>query len=494
MMHRMRMELMYCKPGTGFRKGAGSSIYRRKVTMFHGQIQKSAFILFMSLILTVILFCAAMNPIHAFAAGRLQETGESPIIVIDPGHGGENRGTIENNHEEKSMTMITAQAMYDELCLYDNVEVYLTRTDDRDLSLKERAQYAADKNADFLFSLHYNASENHELFGTEVWISAFAPYNGYGYQFGHEFLTDMREKGLFVRGVKTRYNDKKDADYYGIIRESVALEIPAVIIEHCHVDEERDEGYCETEEQLKEFGRADATAVAKYFGLKSSTLGVDYSSLQLADASLTSVLPITLKDSSEPDICQITFADADYEKGILSLTVNAADYDSPLLYYDYSLDGGITYSRREIWPDCDALTGTYSDTFTLNLQIPTDTKPQVIVRAYNMFDLFLKSNCYLSPDIFSGNREPLSEEPTDNTGAPDVSKNSLTKKEVTDAVSDQTKEIKEVSILTFLEICLVIVVLLFIILLVSQTIAYRKKKKRRFQSRNDVGNKRNHPR
>ena len=32
------------------------------------------------------------------AASRLQETAEKTVIVIDPGHGGENRGTIENNH------------------------------------------------------------------------------------------------------------------------------------------------------------------------------------------------------------------------------------------------------------------------------------------------------------------------------------------------------------------------------------------------------------
>ncbi len=107
--------------------------------------------------------------VQACAAPRLQDTGGKVIIVIDPGHGGKNQGTIENNHEEKQMTLTTALAMYEELSLYDNVEIYMTRTEDVDLSLKERAEFALSVDADFLFSIHYNASLNHELFGSEVW-------------------------------------------------------------------------------------------------------------------------------------------------------------------------------------------------------------------------------------------------------------------------------------------------------------------------------------
>ena len=133
------------------------------------------------------------------AAPRIQETGERTVIVIDPGHGGENRGTIENGHEEKYMTMTTALAMYEELLLYEDVDVYLTHREDADMSLKERAEFAKSVNADFMFSIHYNASASHELFGSEVWVSSVSPYNSYGYQFGYEFLTDMRDLGQIGR-------------------------------------------------------------------------------------------------------------------------------------------------------------------------------------------------------------------------------------------------------------------------------------------------------
>lgn len=349
--------------------------------------------------LGILALCFALTePLPAVQAARLQDTGNKLVIVIDPGHGGDNLGTTENGHEEKHMTMVTAQAMYDELALYENVEVYLTRTDDRKLSLKERAEFAALVDADFLFSIHYNASENHDSFGAEAWVSLKAPYNAYGYQFGCEFLKNMRDMGLLVRGVKTRVGDS--GDYYGVIRESVALGIPAMILEHCHVDEERDEGFCSDDEKLTAFGKADADAAAKYFGLKSSVLGVDYSDYKLADAEEDVIAPFTRQDQTAPDVCQIEFVKADYEAGVLTLSVSAVDYDSVVLYYSYSLDGGETFGPREQWPESDTLAGSYLDTFTLDIDIPYGTTPQVVVRAYNLYDFYSNSNVYKSPQAF----------------------------------------------------------------------------------------------
>ena len=107
-----------------------------------------------------------------------------------------------NSLPAQAAPMVTALAMYEELTKYDNVDVYLTHTDDVTMSLADRAQFAADRNADFLFSIHYNASVDHDLFGSEVWISSVQPYNAYGYQFGWEQMQQMQDMGLFLRGVK----------------------------------------------------------------------------------------------------------------------------------------------------------------------------------------------------------------------------------------------------------------------------------------------------
>lgn len=432
--------------------------------------------------------------VKAEAASRLQDTGDKLVIVIDPGHGGDNRGTIENNHEEKFMTMTTALAMYEELQRYDNVEVYLTRTEDVKLSLKERAEFAVSVDADFMFSIHYNASANHELYGSEVWVSSVAPYNGYGLQFGHEFLSEAREMGLLVRGVKTRLGD--EGDYYGIIRESVALNLPALIIEHCHVDNINDTDFCDTDEDLKAFGIADATTVAKYFGLSSSELNVDYSGYSLTEASATSLNSITKNDDTEPDVCQISLKQEDYEAETVTLEVTAADYDSPLMYYSYSLDGGKVFSERETWPGCDALAGTYTDTFTLDLKVPANVTAEIILRAYNSYDLYTESNLLTRPKVVTDEKENASQGGQD---AADFSKEPPASSETKElpgtttfrpAMSENAEE-QEVSFLSFLKLCLVFVAVLFVIVFVSQLFSYRKHKKRRRQCRNEFGNSKN---
>ena len=457
---------------TGFRKGAG---------FFTVMVMLSFALLFIS-------------SFRVTAADRLQDVGEKLVIVIDPGHGGDNLGTTENGHEEKTMTMITALAMYEELLLYDDVEVYLTRTDDRDPTRKERAEFALSVDADFLFSIHYNASENHELFGAEVWVSAFAPFNNYGYQFGYELLTDLRKAGLFVRGIKSRLNDE-GKNYYGIILYPENMGIPSVIIEHCHVDEERDEGFCDSEEKLKNFGKMDATAVARYFGLKSTALGVDYSGYSLADVQSDPAVPVTLRDATPPDLCQIEPIDINYDTGFLSLTVTAADYDSPLLYYSYSLDGGQSFSKREAWPQSDTLTGGYADTFILNLTIPSDTTPTVILRAYNMYDLHTDSEAYISPQAF--HYQPL-EDAVEAMGFAETEEGVKEDEKVDsaektypqdEAVEDQTPG--EVSFLVFLEICLAVVFILFLALMVSQVVSRRRLRKPRHQQRNESGSNKN---
>jgi len=429
----------------------------------------------------------------SFAATRLQEVSGKVVIVIDPGHGGENLGTTQNGHMEKEMTMTTALAMYEELLLYDNVEVYLTHTDDRDLSLKKRAQFAKSVNADFLFSIHYNASENHDVYGSEVWVSAFAPYNGYGYQFGCEILTDFKEMGLLVRGVKTRYASNGQ-DYYGIIRESVELDVPAVIIEHCHVDEESDAGYCDEEEKLKAFGQMDATAVARYFGLKSSILNVDYSTEDLREASADKIVMATLNDTTAPEVCQIEFSEIDYDQGRMVLQVIAADYDSALLYYSCSLDGGRTFGERQVWPGSNALTGSYEDTFQLPLDFSPGTRPEVIVRAYNQYDFHTESNCLVLPETFSAPQRLENATGTDSSGGNgNAQAGGLSGGEAGGSGSVQSdllalnKELseedrderKEVPFLELLAVCLGIVSTLFLLLSISQGIAYHNRRKRR---------------
>lgn len=453
--------------------------------------------------------CFFGTSLRTLAAPRAQETGERVVIVIDPGHGGDNEGTLEGSTQEKKMTMVTAMAMYEELTKYDNVDVYLTHTDDISMSLADRAQFAADRSADFLFSIHYNASADHTLFGSEVWISSVQPYNAYGYQFGWEQMQQMQDMGLFLRGVKTKLKDNGD-DYYGIIRESTARSVPSAIIEHCHVDENRDTPYCQTEEDWKKFGREDALSVAKYFGLSSASLGVDYSGEadNLPEVSLQSILPATIRDKTEPDICTLTLQNADYETGEVTLEVTATDYDCPMMYYDYSTDGGKTYSELLPWPGLDIMAGTYPDTFSFSVTFTKGEQPVITVRGYNQADLFTESDpiTFAQPFIDQEKaaedalRESLAAQESAGTASDpqdtaSAGSSVITMADAAGKLPNATEESSEVNFGIFLVICGILVILLLLVFLLYQVQQGRRRKRRRkTQSRKVSGDNRNHPR
>ena len=455
--------------------------------------------------------CFFNHPLEVKAAPRAQETGDRITIVIDPGHGGDNEGTLEGPAQEKKMTMVTAMAMYEELQKYDNVDVYLTHTDDISMSLADRAQYAAEHNADFLFSIHYNASADHDLFGSETWISSVQPYNAYGYQFGWEQMQQMQNMGLFLRGVKTKLKDNGD-DYYGIIRECTARSVPSTIIEHCHVDESRDVPYCQTEEDWKTFGRTDALSVAKYFGLSSTILGVDYSADadNLPEVSLQSIIPATVRDQTEPDVCLLSLKNADYDTGEVTLEVTATDYDSPMMYYDYSTDGGKTYSELIPWPDLDIMAGTYPDTFTFSVTFTKGELPVITVRTYNQADLFTESEPVTFTQAFVDQEKLAAEEAmrasleaeaaaavsgTTGTDSTEANPAVITMADAAGNISGASDENKEINFGIFLGICVILVVLLLMVFLLYQIQQSRHRKRRRKrQSRNVPGDTRNHPR
>ncbi|MCH5250541.1 MAG: N-acetylmuramoyl-L-alanine amidase [Lachnospiraceae bacterium] len=337
-------------------------------------------------ILACVLVCSGLWVKCCVVMAAQDEPAEESsdiVVVIDPGHGGKNLGGEYEDYTEKEMTLIVARAMKEELDKYDGITVYLTRDNDKDLDLEERAEYAKSVGADFLFCLHFNLSEHHTLFGAETWISAYGEEYSRGYTFANVEMELLEELGLYSRGIKTRLNDKGE-DYYGIIRHSTARDIPCVLIEHCHLDQENDKPFYDHNEKLQDFGKLDAEAVAKYYGLKSDILGKDYSNYK--NIEVATPLHVVSPDKTEPDVCIIELVEQNKKNGNVTLSVSAADYDSGMLYYTYSYDGGQTFSELQRWPDKS------KDTFEFTFNVPSGIIPQVLVNAYNGYDLYTTSN------------------------------------------------------------------------------------------------------
>ena len=96
------------------------------------------------------------------------------IVVIDPGHGGEDRGGIPGQKlAEKVFTLDTGKRLARVLRASSDIEVVMTRDDDRFVSLTERTNIANQyrgSNAVFV-SIHYNAAPREGAYGIETYYN-----------------------------------------------------------------------------------------------------------------------------------------------------------------------------------------------------------------------------------------------------------------------------------------------------------------------------------
>ena len=315
--------------------------------------------------------------------GETAYAAEPVVVVIDPGHGGENLGTDYLPIPEKLYTMQVALYMKEELEQYKNVVVYLTHTEDIDMDLNERAEFAKSVNADFLFSLHFNMSISHALYGSEVWIPSTGMLYSQGYSAGNEFLMQFEQvMGLFNRGIKTRIGSK-GTDYYGIIRQCSLRDIPAVIVEHCHVDHINDVANLQSQSKLKEFGVCDATAVARYFGLEKKDGGVNYS--EYAPLAVPVPESRVYNDTTAPLYLEAKLLDYNSTSRYATVQLNTLDNESPIQYYAFSTDNGLTWSTLQAW-------NKGQNTMTVTVNIGYGKKDSLLFKVMNLYDIATNSN------------------------------------------------------------------------------------------------------
>jgi N-acetylmuramoyl-L-alanine amidase len=94
---------------------------------------------------------AAKQPIEEPKRGK-------PLIVIDPGHGGPDTGTVAASGEmEKAIVLEFAQTLSEKLEKSGKYRVLMTRTDDRFVPLGDRVRFARHEGAALFVSIHADA-------------------------------------------------------------------------------------------------------------------------------------------------------------------------------------------------------------------------------------------------------------------------------------------------------------------------------------------------
>jgi N-acetylmuramoyl-L-alanine amidase len=199
------------------------------------------------------------------------------VIVIDPGHGGSQVGSSFDGRKEKDLNLKRATLLKNYLeTHYDHVTVYMTRTTDEGLSkdltedLRKRVEFAAEKKADIMVSLHLNASDNHKKSGATVCISKQPNIHDNSEKLAECILSRLATLGIKNNGPLLRdSNDTKDengvpVDYYAICRHGAANNVIAVIVESCHMDNATDIEFIKTDAALNALAEQEAIGIMEF--------------------------------------------------------------------------------------------------------------------------------------------------------------------------------------------------------------------------------------
>lgn len=178
-------------------------------------------------------------------------------VVIDPGHGGTDPGAVNGSYREKDFTLQIGLKVRDYLLSKYNVEILMTRTTDKTVSLGERTNYANNQNANYFCSIHINAG------GGTGWESYI--YNGSVSDKTIAAQNTIHSTVMGVIGSKYGVRDrgKKRANFH-VLRES---RMEAILLENLFIDTTADLNLLKSSAFITDLSNAIGEGIAKALSL-----------------------------------------------------------------------------------------------------------------------------------------------------------------------------------------------------------------------------------
>ena len=217
----------------------------------------------------------------------VQTRNTNLVVALDPGHDSSHAGASANGVREEVLTLKIAQYCKAELENYAGVSVYMTRTSaacphpggSSAKDIEQRVADAAKAGASIYVSIHLNSSKSSSAKGAEViYLNlSWKPQVGAdGKRLAKLIEDELVGIGLERRAIYSKnttigetYEDGSISDYFTVQISAKEHGIPGIIVEHAFVTNSSDvNNYLNNEAGLKKLGVADATGIAKYFGLE----------------------------------------------------------------------------------------------------------------------------------------------------------------------------------------------------------------------------------
>ena len=189
----------------------------------------------------------------------IREALKGAVIVLDPGHGGNEPGAIGRNLGlfEKDINMQVAECAGELLHSYGATVLY-TRYGDQDLDLYSRSGAANNAGADVFVSIHMNSNLSASLGGTSTYFSSNALNGQYRQEKSSQLANYIQNSLLANLGLEDK--GVRQADFV-VIRETV---MPAVLIEAAFLSNPNEERLMTTQEFRDDIARALVNGIGMF--------------------------------------------------------------------------------------------------------------------------------------------------------------------------------------------------------------------------------------
>jgi N-acetylmuramoyl-L-alanine amidase len=223
------------------------------------------------------------------------------LVILDPGHGGRDGGTVAGGALEKALNLDTAERVARHLEA-GGVRVMFTRDDDRTLELSERARLSNRTPAALFVSIHQNAvAGGRSANGVETYYSHPKPSSVlrpqrslFEVRNGESFIDRRGEE--FARSVQSAVCDATGANDRGIKNKNLAVtrwvSCPAILVECGFLSNPAESKKLQSESYRETISRGIADGVLAFLKQRESDplLGVSFpdrvATSELADIPL----------------------------------------------------------------------------------------------------------------------------------------------------------------------------------------------------------------
>lgn len=192
----------------------------------------------------------------------------SPVVMLDPGHGGSDPGAASLSDKYESEFTLDISERTAEILADTGIKVYMTRSDDTDVSLDDRIAMARKYQPSLFVAIHCDSSETDSLFGTHTFY-----YKNYSAPLAENINNNTAKvySELYINTDKSEQSNRGTKFYpFAVTRIE---ECPSVLVECGYLTNPTDCDFLLTEQGRQKIAEAIAKGITETLNVGSKKDG-----------------------------------------------------------------------------------------------------------------------------------------------------------------------------------------------------------------------------